>query len=229
MKNMRNLTHLSAARQRGVVLFFALVALVAMSLAAVALIRSVDTATLIAGNLALKQSGNESGDRGIEAASTWLSTIQNNNAGLNVLKDPTHPFNVTCLATRAAATANATDPGCAAIVPGYHSSINPALNLLDNATWNSDNSVSAGTDASGNEVRYIIQRVCRLPNLPVETAGCLFGGMPAVDTSGMEVKTPQQICEGPGCPLVGQSPQNRITARAVGPKNTVSYVQAFAF
>ena len=43
-------------KQRGVVLFIALIALVAMSLAAVALVRSVDTATIIAGNLAFKQS-----------------------------------------------------------------------------------------------------------------------------------------------------------------------------
>ena len=48
--------------QRGVVLFFALIALVAMSLAAVALIRSVDTSTIIAGNLALTP--NESKENG---------------------------------------------------------------------------------------------------------------------------------------------------------------------
>ena len=41
-------------RQHGLVLFFALIAMVVMSLAAVALIRAVDTSTLIAGNLACK-------------------------------------------------------------------------------------------------------------------------------------------------------------------------------
>lgn len=55
-------------KQRGVVLFFALIALVAMSLAAVALIRSVDTSTLIAGNLAFKQATKNSAEAGIEAA-----------------------------------------------------------------------------------------------------------------------------------------------------------------
>lgn len=62
----------SHTRQSGVVLFFALIALVIMSLAAVALIRSVDTNTLIAGNLAFKQSAIASADNGLEAAISWL-------------------------------------------------------------------------------------------------------------------------------------------------------------
>ena len=41
--------------QRGVVLFIALIVLVAMSLAGVALLRGVDTGTIIAGNLAFRQ------------------------------------------------------------------------------------------------------------------------------------------------------------------------------
>ena len=41
--------------QRGVVLFIALIVMVAMSLAAIALIRSVDTTTTVIGNLAFRQ------------------------------------------------------------------------------------------------------------------------------------------------------------------------------
>ncbi len=48
--------------QRGVALFFALICMVAIMLAAVMLVRSVDTATLIAGNLAFQQSATRSGD-----------------------------------------------------------------------------------------------------------------------------------------------------------------------
>ena len=68
--NRRAVTNLC---QKGVVLFFALIALVVMSLAAVALIRSVDTNNLIAGNLAFKQSSMFSADSGVEAAITWLT------------------------------------------------------------------------------------------------------------------------------------------------------------
>ncbi len=55
-------------RERGVVLLVALIVLVAMSLAGVGLMRSVDTNTLIAGNLANKQTTLQAVDAGIEAA-----------------------------------------------------------------------------------------------------------------------------------------------------------------
>ena len=63
-------------KQRGVVLFFAMIALVVMSLAAVALIRSVDTSTMIAGNLAFKQTATNSGSAGIAGALAYLQSQQ---------------------------------------------------------------------------------------------------------------------------------------------------------
>ena len=78
------------------VLFFALIALVVMSLAAVALIRSVDTSTMIAGNLAFKQSATTSGDSGVEGAITALTADQAamKAANNNVLSNTTNTFNV---------------------------------------------------------------------------------------------------------------------------------------
>ena len=62
MKSPRQMPFKPArSRQRGVSLFFALVCLVAIMLAAVALVRSVDTSTLISGNLAFQQSATSSG------------------------------------------------------------------------------------------------------------------------------------------------------------------------
>lgn len=201
-----------AIRQRGVVLFFTLIALLAMSLAAVALIRSVDTGTLIAGNMAFKQSATSSSDAGIEAAITWLADAEAANSGLNVLNDTSHPFNVTDLATR----------------PGYHSNADPALNLTADATWDDVNNVLVGTDGSGNTVRYIIQRMCRNANVAVQNADCLFSGA-IQDNGGQNIPLPQEVCQGAGCPVAGQTPQIRITARTTGPKSTVSYVQAFVY
>lgn len=68
--------------QRGVVLFIALVVLVAMTLAGIALSRSVTTGILIAGNLAFQEAATSSGDAGIEAGRAWLTaqsadTLQN--------------------------------------------------------------------------------------------------------------------------------------------------------
>lgn len=201
-----------ALKQRGVVLFFTLIALLVMSLAAVALIRSVDTSTLIAGNLAFKQAATSSGDAGIETAMNWLAATQAANATVNVLNDPTHPFN------------NDNLPA------GYYSSLNPALSLTDGTgvQWDNNDSVLAGTDGSGNTIRYVIQRVCRNANQPITAAGCLFSGA-IQDNSGQNIPLPQEVCQGAGCPVAGQTPQIRITARTTGPKNTVSYVQAFVY
>jgi large-conductance mechanosensitive channel len=55
-------------RERGVVLFIALLVMVALSLAGIALIRSADTATIVAGNLAFKQAAAAAVDRSIEQA-----------------------------------------------------------------------------------------------------------------------------------------------------------------
>jgi hypothetical protein len=185
-------------------------------LAAVALIRSVDTSTMIAGNLAFKQAATTAGDAGTEAAIVRLFGIDAANKALatplNVLIDPTHPFNVTDLTTR----------------PGYHSSVDPALNLTADATWNDTNSVLVGTGSSGNTIRYVIQRTCRNANMPIQTADCLFSGA-IQDTNGKNIPLPQDVCNGPGCPVAGQTPMIRITSRVKGPKNTVSYVQAFIY
>jgi type IV pilus assembly protein PilX len=199
-------------KQQGVVLFIALVALVVMSLAAVALIRSVDTNTLIGGNLSFKQAATTSADAGIEAAITQLIGMRDAvaNNGLNVLTDSAHTFNITDKTAR----------------PGYHSSVDPNLNLTDDDTWDEENNVSLAQDASGNTVRYIVQRMCRTPNVAIQNANCLFS-TGAEDKNGQEVPLPQNICFGPGCPVAGQTPRIRVTVRVDGPKNAISYVQAF--
>jgi Tfp pilus assembly protein PilX len=53
----------SPASERGVVLLVALIILVALTLAGVALIRSVDTANIIAGNLSFRESAVHAGER----------------------------------------------------------------------------------------------------------------------------------------------------------------------
>jgi Tfp pilus assembly protein PilX len=60
------------ARQRGVVLFIALIVMVAMSLAAIALIRSVDTTNLLIGNLAFRQSSILPANMAVEQAAAAL-------------------------------------------------------------------------------------------------------------------------------------------------------------
>jgi type IV pilus assembly protein PilX len=174
-------------------------------------VRSVDTSTLISGNLAFQRSATSSGDAGTEAAIAWLATVEAANTSTNVLNDPAHPFNGDDAAK------------------GYYSSLDTAKSLTSGGfLWTDADSKLVGTDSSGNAVRYIVQRMCRNPNVPVKDAGCLFSGA-VQDTSGQNVPLPQEICKGAGCPVAGQTPQLRITSRTDGPKNTRSYVQAFVY
>jgi Tfp pilus assembly protein PilX len=202
------------AKQRGVALFFALICMVAIMLAAVALIRSVDTAALISGNLAFQQSATSSGDAGTEAAITWLAATEAANSAMNVLIDSAHPFN----ANNAAA--------------GYYASLDPARSLTASSgtrfVWDNTDSVLLATDSSGNTTRYIIQRMCRTAGVAVKDASCLFSGA-AQDNNKQNIPLPQEICKGDGCPVAGQTPMLRVTSRTTGPKNTISYVQAFIY
>ncbi len=68
------------SRQKGVSLIFALVTLVVLMLGALALVRNIDTASLLLGNLGFKQDATLAADQGTRAAITWLNA---NSAGLN--------------------------------------------------------------------------------------------------------------------------------------------------
>jgi Tfp pilus assembly protein PilX len=194
-------------KQRGVVLFFAMIALVVMSLAAVALIRSVDTSTMIAGNLAFKQTATNSGTGGIETALAWLDS-QQSSSNTDPLTNGTHPFNSNH-------TAN-----------GYYSSFNANLNIFDNATWNS---LTETVDDSGNKIKTIIQRMCRvsIPNTPAKDAECLKSGV-SLNKSSTSVVGSAAFCKS-NCSSSGSPIMMRITVRTSGLKNTVSYLQAFAY
>jgi Tfp pilus assembly protein PilX len=205
----------TALKQRGVVLFFTLVALLVMSLAAVALIRSVDTGAMIAGNLAFRQASTTAADAGIESAMVWLTTTSQVNGHINMMNNTpsVHPFNVDA--------ANL----------GYYSSVNPDLSLTDinhspHINWTDADSVFVGEDSSGNRVRYVIQRMCRDANQPTQNTPCLYGTSKLVLVQ-QNVPYPQDICDGEGCPPQGLAPMLRITVRSEGLRDSISYVQAF--
>lgn len=204
----------AARRQRGVALFFALISMLALMLAAVALIRSVDTSTIISGNLAFQRSTTASADSGTEAAITWLAATETANAGINVLTDTTHPFN------QNAATS------------GYYANLDTSKSLTATSgtrfLWDSTDSALVGTDAAGNTTRYIIQRMCRTAGVGVSSADCMFSSA-MMDNNGQNIPLPQDVCKGAGCPSAGQTPLMRITSRTTGPRNSISYIQAFVY
>src|SRR2546430_6927887 len=71
------------ARQGGTILIIALIVLVAMTLAGIATMRSVDTATITAGNIELRQALVHAADQGIQAGVAWLTA----NLGPTLIND----------------------------------------------------------------------------------------------------------------------------------------------
>jgi type IV pilus assembly protein PilX len=123
-------------KQQGVVLLIALIVLVAMSLAGVALIRSVDTTVVMAGNLAFSQSAVQAADSGVAAAAEWLEK-----------KNTGEILSTTDTAAGYFSAAPSTEP-----------------NWHDKAAWTASAALNGGNpDASGNIVRYVIHRMCDTP------------------------------------------------------------------
>lgn len=187
-------------KQSGVVLMVALIVLVAMTLAGLALIRSVDTANIIAGNLAFQQAATNSGDGGIETAITW---IEGNSSSTLLYSDQPSAGYV-------AAGSNALS------VPGRL--VNESWDTYWNRVWEA-RAVSAAPDAAGNTVRRVIDRMCAQAAAPTAGGNCAASPVISSATGNAEeggdiqVEAPSQV-------------YYRITARIQGPRNTVSYVQA---
>lgn len=187
-------------KQQGVVLVIALIVLVAMTLAGIALVRSVDTSNVIAGNLAFQQAATQSGDRGVEQAITWLET-NNNGITLNTNN------------TSNGYTANGTATGQS-----------PAAGVSWDAFWNatlSANAVVMAQDANtGNTVSYVIQRMCNATGAAFTVSSCASSTLLSSGSSG-------NAEEGGEVQLNALSLVfYRITVRIDGPRNTVSYIQS---
>lgn len=193
--------------QRGVALFISLIVLVAMTMAAIALVRSVDTATMVAGNLAFRQGATTSGHAGIEAARTWLmanGTLLVNNSTSN----------------------------------GYYATSQDSLDLTGNKTpgddtddvgWGGGGGMSQALclaeDNAGNTVCYIIHRLCNVAG-PLNSSTCstretTLGG--ASQGAARQMLTYQ---EGKW-PQAATQAYYRVTVRIAGPRNNISFVQAF--
>lgn len=206
MLNQYQFSRARFQRQRGVVLMVALIVLVALTLAGLALMRSLDTTNLIAGNLAFQQSATHSGDIGTEAAITWL---QNNTNTTSVCPDSTTQRTLYCNNS-----AN-----------GYFSArLEPAAGQTWDAFWTASlaqNAVSMAQDVTtGNTVSYVIHRLCNANGDPtsVPSPGCAFSmTSPPVESNSKEA--------GFVAPVVNVQVYYRITSRIVGPRNATSYVQ----
>lgn len=215
-------SRLALRAERGVTLFVALIAVVALSLAAIALIRSIDTGTLVIGNLGFKQDTTRASDQAAEQAIAWIAA----NLGGTALQSDISAQGYY------ASSLDALDP------TGTRSSSTTRA-LVD---WNNDNCAwaaagsfgggcfgaraanavtVAGADAYQVQTSYIITRLCPATgsdsgmNCAKPAPGAANEGS---KRSGIDYSEYTRF-------TAGASPYYRIVVRTVGARNTVSYTE----
>jgi Tfp pilus assembly protein PilX len=163
-------------------------------------VRSTFTSTRIAGNQAFQQAATQSADVGIEAAIAWLEA---NNTGTRL---------------HGHIDIGATEP-----VGYFARREDPAAGQSWQTYWDTVIASTARVntlpaDGAGNQVSWVVHRLCNAVGDPVAGAGCeatpeLTGGESGSKGSGVV-----QL-------LTEAQRYYRITARVAGPRNTVSFVQ----
>ena len=191
-------------RQRGVVVFVALLVMVALALAGIALIRSTDTTTTVSGNLVLKQAATSAVDRSIEQTIHALWEVS-----------PAPDRTVHNSARNYYACVRNAVGGCLA----SGSAVPKIPDLLSSASGCSNAGLTAGlvaNDAAGNKSCFVIERMC-LNTGPAVGNNCnLSTGSFGADPGTIHYT---------GLVRAGDA-FYRVTVRVEGPRNTVTYAQA---
>lgn len=192
-------------KQRGLSLLVAMIVLVVMSIAAIGLIRSTDTGVLLAGNLAFRQSAMHATDIGVETARQWLL----DNSGALTADNPSMGYKAN-EQTNLDLTGN--DPTLSAKMNWSGTSGDPRARCLTATT-------------NGNTVCYVIHRLCQL-------AGPLDGGTCTTktgDVGGSSLGSIRQMTtyQQGSWTSTTRFGYYRVTIRVAGPRNNVSYAQAF--
>ena len=196
---------MNPSRERGVVLFIALLVMVALSLAAIALIRSADTATIVAGNLAFKQSAAAAADRGFEQAVQALFDPQSDPATSNPV-----------IANKTADSLAQNYFASVRLKAGSIPEIPDELQSRSAYQGAGLSSALATTDAAGNTTYYVIERMCANPGVAVGSNCNLSAAGMGADAGTQHYEALQR----PGDAFY------RVTVRVEGPRNTVAYAQA---
>jgi len=129
--------------QRGIVLFIALIVMVALTLAAVALVRSVDTTTTVVGNLGFREASISPTNRAVEEAVAALFETK-------TIADP---------------TVNNVGQNYYALLQTGEDAKGIPLALQKVANYPSG--ARTIDDGNGNTIRWIIERMCTATGTPV--------------------------------------------------------------
>lgn len=190
--------HAAPRHQRGVVLVFALIALLALMLAGIAIVRSVDTGNLISGNMAFRQAALQSSDIGVEAAFIALPTIVATSKDANIAN--------TYYALRQT-------------VDG--SGVPTTVNWANVSCRNNANDVVT-CSSQEYQVKYIIDRMCDQQTNNSTTVTDIQGYCFADISSGKGGSKGAFNAVFSSADAV----YYRVTVQVTGPRNTVAYVQA---
>lgn len=196
------------SRQRGLVLVLALIVLAAMSLAAVGLMRGVLGSNRVAGNLAFQQAALQAADVGVETAVAWLEQMATEQSGTPLA--PTNRLwgNVTA--------------GTGIAYNYVSTRADPAANQTWEAFWqtlvNVNQVNNLAPDAAGNQVSFVIHRLCALPGDPNASRCEAAPSLPAAvqnssKSSSLKLKQASQV-------------YYRITVRVQSARNATSFIQA---
>lgn len=184
-------------KQQGVVLFIALIILVAMTLAGIAMVRSVDTGNIISGNLAFKQSSLAAADRGIQEGYEWLNNNRATLANSSLANGYYSSISGDFTGFGESDWDNAKSLGAADAAGNIVEYVIHRLCTQPNTAYNGDNAGVANQCSTSDS------------STPVTNA-----------TAGSSMQVGANVYS--SSPMV----YYRITARAKGPKNAISVTQA---
>lgn len=187
-------------RQGGIVVFVALIAVVLMSLAAVGLMRSVHTNTLVVGNLAFRQAAQAMATAAVEKA------VYDMFAPTRTISDPELKSNDLARNYYSTLQGGQDQYGVPTALQGNLSSYPATAQVITDS-------------ATGNTARYIVERMC-LPDAAGAVATMRYCEMiPPKQSNAKETELKK------GIPLP-RIPYYRLTVRVDGPGNSVAFSQA---
>ncbi len=191
-----------ARRQRGVVMFIALIVMVALSLAAIALVRSVDTTNAVVGNLSFRLASILPGNFAVEKAAAALFPNSDILAAVRIADKTKNYLPENYFATR--------QPDDARGIPNT---------LLKKTAFDGAGLTKYTDPATSTEIRYVIERMCA-PGLPE--------GSPPVESNCdlLPSRLPPGMTGGKAPIPLPREPYYRVTIRVDGPQNTASFLQA---
>ena len=191
-------------RERGVVLMVALIVLVALTLAGLSMVRSVDTGVVIAGNLSFRQAASQAMDAGVEAALTGINATWAGSA--NAIPNKYYQY---MLADTDADGVPDTDV------------------LGGKVDWKQSMTIVDPGGLTGYTVNYVVDRMCVQD--PLNAAATITSDLDAQKRCNLEPEVlgfqSQKIGSAGGLGELRKI-HYRITVKVTGPRNTETYAEA---